>query len=319
MRRYIDLHADTVTMLDYPLHDLSKNHLMVDIDSMQRGGTFIQSFSAYVPTGYIPESLRNTLGWSRFKAIADKKDALLEKHSEALLPVLCPEDAESCEKSGKIGLLFTIEDAGVFGDKIERVQIAFNRGVRIASLTRNHENTLAFPNSRDGKIMYSGLKNFGFEVIEEMEQLGIIPDVSHLSDGGFYDLLRVCKKPFIATHSNARALTPHPRNLSDDMIRRLADKGGVMGLNFCPAFLQSVNNDSNIADMVRHVLHIRNVGGSGILALGTDFDGISGELEIGSPAEMPLLFNALSDAGLNDDELDMMCCGNFMRVFRETR
>lgn len=316
--RYIDLHSDTITMLHYPKENLIKNKRMVNISSMKQGGTLVQCFSAFVPTGFYPKPVRNMLTWKSFSHIADKKDKLLQLHQDSLIPVHKIKDIELCEKSGKIGALFTIEDAGIIGNNLENIQKAYNRGVRIASLTWNHENTLAFPNSAKAKTMQKGLKPLGFEAVEEMNRHGIVIDVSHLSDGGFWDIAKTSKKPFIATHSNSRFVTNHPRNLTDDMIKALAEKGGVMGLNFAPDFLSSrKDKTSRIDDMVKHILHIRNVGGSGVLAIGTDFDGIHGKLEIGTPADIPLLEDALLKAGLSQDELDNMMKNNIIRVFKE--
>ncbi|MFR5876584.1 MAG: dipeptidase [Eubacterium sp.] len=316
--RYIDLHSDTITMLHYPKENLIDNKRMVSIADLKEGGALVQCFSAFVPTGYFPKFARDKMTWNRFNRIVDKKDALLKLHSDILIPVHNVDDIELCRNSNKIGALFTIEDAGVIGDDIAKLQSAYTRGVRIASLTWNHENTLAFPNSVNPDVMKKGLKPFGVQTVERMNELGIVIDVSHLSDGGFWDVVKMSKKPFVATHSNSRAVTNHPRNMTDEMIKALAEKGGVMGLNFAPDFLSSrKDKQSRINDMVKHILHIRNIGGSGVLAVGTDFDGIHGELEIKTPADMPLLFDALLKAGLTQSELDNMKSGNIMRVFNE--
>lgn len=316
--RYIDLHCDTITMLHYPKENLISNKRMVTISDMEHGGTLVQCFSAFVPTGYFPKPIRNKMAWNSFKRIADKKDELLRLHSDSLINVLSVKDIERCKHDNKIGVLFTIEDAGVIGEDIAKLKTAYDRGVRIASLTWNHENTLAFPNSVKPAVMKKGIKSFGIQAVEEMNNLGMIIDVSHLSDGGFRDVAKTSKMPFIATHSNSRAVTNHPRNMTDEMIKALAEKGGVMGLNFAPDFLSSrKDKQSKINDMVKHILHIRNIGGSEILAIGTDFDGIHGKLEIGTPSDMPLLFDALLKAGLTQSELDNMKSANIMRVFNE--
>lgn len=305
-------------MLRFPKENLTDNKRMVSISAMKQGGALVQCFSAFVPTGFFPKPLRDSLAWKAFCSIADKKDKLLELHKNELVPVSAVEDIDFCIAEGKLGALFTIEDLGVIGSDIEKLQTAYDRGVRIASLTWNHENTVAFPNSAKPSVMEKGLKPFGIQAVERMNELGMIVDVSHLSDGGFWDVVNFSKKPFVATHSNSRAVTDHPRNLTDEMIKALAEKGGVMGLNFAPDFLSGrKDKESRIEDMVRHVTHIRRVGGSDVLAIGTDFDGIEGKLEIGTPAEMPLLEAALKKAGLSDTELEKMWHGNVMRVFQE--
>ncbi len=316
--KYIDLHADTVTMLNISRENLDKNKRMVTIQAMKQGETAVQCFSAFVPTGFYPKPVRDTFVWKRFCRIADKKDMLLKQHSDALTAVESIKDLDGCRESSKIGVVFTIEDMGVIGEDAAKLEAAYKRGVRIASLTWNHENTLAFPNSKKADIMRKGLKPFGFEMIEKMNDMGIIIDVSHLSDGGFYDCIKHSKKPIIATHSNSRAITNHPRNLTDDMLRALADKGGITGLNFAPNFLSNRKDKRSITeDMVRHILHIRNIAGSGVLAIGSDFDGINGKLEIAAPADMPVLADALRKGGLSETELEDMFYNNAARVFCE--
>ena len=127
---------------------------------------------------------------------------------------------------------------------MNRLHTLYQEGVRLVTLLWNEENCIGSPNSKDRKIMQKGLKPFGFEVVEQMNSLGMLIDVSHLSDGGFWDVLSTSSKPIVASHSNARALCEHPRNLSDDMIRALAEKGGVIGLNFYPYFVNPVGHAS---------------------------------------------------------------------------
>ena len=152
-----------------------------------------------------------------------------------------------------------------------------------------------------------------------METLGIVPDVSHLSDDGFYDVADVTKKPFVASHSNCRALAPASRNLTDEMIRILAERGGVAGLNFYPGFLnrERTDQESRIACMCDHVEHMRNVGGIECVGIGTDFDGICGQLEIKDCTQMPLLFDALKKRGFSERELDQIAYKNVERVLKE--
>lgn len=167
-----------------------------------------------------------------------------------------------------------------------------------------------------------GLTEKGREMVKEMERLGIIPDVSHLSDAGFYDVLEVTKKPFVASHSNARVVCPNVRNMTDDMIRRLAGRGGVMGLNFCADFLEEKpfgeKNPGTIEAVVRHAKHIANVGGIEVLGLGSDFDGIDTNEGLPGAQSMEKLWHALHSAGFSEDALDRIFCGNVLRVYRDT-
>lgn len=172
------------------------------------------------------------------------------------------------------------------------------------------------PNTQDG------LTERGREFVAEMESLGMIPDVSHLSDAGFYDVLEVTKKPFVASHSNARAVSPAVRNMTDDMICKLAERGGCMGLNYCADFLEEkpfgVHNPGTVEGIVRHAKHIVNVGGIEVLGLGSDFDGIDTHEELPGAQSMGLLWEAFRKDGFSEDALDKIFCGNVLRVYRDT-
>ena len=166
-----------------------------------------------------------------------------------------------------------------------------------------------------------GLTEKGREFVAEMERLGMIPDVSHLSDAGFYDVLEVTRKPFVASHSNARSVCRCTRNLSDEMIRRLAERGGCMGLNFCADFLREVpvgeENPGTIGDIVRHARHIVSVGGMEVLGLGSDFDGIDTHAELPGVQAMDRLWDALHKAGFRESDIDKIFYENVLRVYRD--
>ena len=168
--------------------------------------------------------------------------------------------------------------------------------------------------------MNKGLKDFGIDAIAKMNDLGIIIDVSHLSDGGFYDVAKYTKKPFVATHSNARNASPHQRNLTDDMIKVLAEKGGVTWLNFAPQFIDLDVNDTHtpVSNIIRNAKHIVNVGGIDVLGLGTDFDGIGGTQEISDSSMLPQLWDAFAKAGFHESEIEKIAYGNVMRVIKES-
>ena len=163
---------------------------------------------------------------------------------------------------------------------------------------------------------HDGMKPEGFEIVREMNRVGMVVDVSHLGDDGFWDVVKYCDGPFVASHSNARAVCNHTRNMTDDMIRALADKGGVMGLNFCGDFLNP-NGKSRAEDMVRHAKHIINVGGSDILGLGTDYDGIDGDLELDHCDKMPLLAQEMERQGFSTQQIEKIFHGNVLRLYRE--
>lgn len=327
---FIDLHCDTLQLYageSEPAGDLFRNACAVDFRRMKEAGMSGQFFAMFMPVpghcDYLkhPGIYRDGELWDEgFLTVLYRGfKQVVEEHSDLVSHVRTWTDYENARREGKLSAFLTVEDGRVVDGRVENLQALHHAGVSLISLTWNYKNCFGSPNSRDPKVMAEGLTEFGKEAIGEMNELGVIVDVSHLSDGGFYDVAELSKKPFVASHSNARALSPHPRNLTDEMIRILADKGGVMGLNFCPAFLLPAGEgeDSRIEDMVRHLEHIRQIGGSEVLALGGDLDGIGGNLEIDSCEKTLRLFDALKQRGFTEDELDKLARKNVERVLRE--
>ena len=216
------------------------------------------------------------------------------------------EDFDIAKKSNKIAILIGMEGLQAIDDNIDDVEKLYSFGVRHASLTWNEENKLA--TGAKGNID-RGLTEDGAKLIKKMEELGMIIDVSHLSDGGFEDVFSHSKRPFIASHSNAREILNHPRNLTDEMIRKIAEKGGVIGLNFGGEFLQKTGR-STVEAMLPHIRHIQNVGGHEVLAIGTDFDGVEEDMEIRGCQDMPYLIQALERHGLSASEIGGICYEN---------
>ena len=313
----IDLHCDTIWKIwqsDGKEH-LRKNNFSVDYAKLADGNVRGQCFALFTPMhDLVPENKRNLSPWE----IASELYAVFQREIEdAAIPQMrLVSDLDShCPHA-----ILTTEEGGLLEGDISRLSILKDWGVKIFGLTWNWENELAYPNSKDPEVMSRGLKEKGIEAVEECNRLGIIIDVSHLSDGGFYDVAKYSKLPFVATHSNARCVTDVTRNLSDDMLVAIAEHGGVAGLNLCPAFLheetarREEDAESRIEDMVRHTLHVYKTAGEDILAIGTDFDGIGGKLEIPSPSEFHLLHDALEKNGMKPSVLDKMWYKNAERV-----
>lgn len=248
----------------------------------------------------------------------------IDKHNDMIGMAYSYQDIVENHKNNKISALLTIED-GRSIDSLEKLQIYHEKGIRLVSLTWNFENSIGYPNSNDENIMGKGLKDFGIQVIENMNEIGMMIDVSHLSDGGFYDVAKHSKKPFLASHSNSRKLSNVSRNLTDDMIKIIADKGGLIGINFCPPFLNDSNlakgleeNVSKISDMIRHIKHIVDVGGEDVIGIGSDFDGIGGSLEIDNPKAMGNLFESLNKEGFSDDFIEKFAYKNSLNFIKES-
>ena len=309
----IDLHSDTVYKLymEKSQESLDKNPFSVDGKRMKEGFVNGQCFALFTPTHESAPS-DGLSDFERLNALHDR--FVFEMKRSKLLHQA--KDAKSISED-KTSAILTIEDLGPFEGVAERLELLPTWGVLIASLTWNYETAYAYPNSKDSTIMSKGLKEKGFEALSFFKEHNIVADVSHLNDGGFWDVIEAGVR-VMATHSNCRAITNVSRNLTDEMIKALADKGGVAGLNFCPSFLSNFKEGeeriSRISDMVTHVMHAYKVGGEDVLALGTDFDGIGGTLEISSPDKLYLLWDALKKAGLSERIIDKMKGLNALRV-----
>ncbi len=329
---YLDFHCDTL-MLAYEkkMEEIGKfPEASIDIERLRRGGVDAQFFAAFVPpreSGDWWERCFSGKGdgeeepfWMEEAYIRALKGILgntQEKYGKEMRLVKTASQMGEAKREGKLAAFFTLEDGRSLNGSMEKLEAYYQElGVSLITLTWNYENCFGFPNSRKREIMERGLKPFGKEAVEYMNSLGVIVDVSHLSDGGFWDVVRISKKPFVASHSNCRALSPHPRNLTDEMLRALAEKGGVTGLNFCSAFLgkDTESWDSRLEDMIAQVRHMVQVGGINCVAIGTDFDGIQSRLEIGDPTRMELLFDGLRKAGFSADMVEQMAWKNGERV-----
>jgi len=216
---------------------------------------------------------------------------------------------------GTQNVLLSIEEGGVLEGSIDNLYNFYEEGIRAMTLTWNYENEIGYPNA-EYKYQHHGLKPFGFEVVNEMNKLGMIVDVSHLSDQGFFDVMRCTKKPVIASHSCSRTIQNHERNLTDEMIRLISEKGGVVGLNFFGFFINGTLN-SKIDDMIPHLKHIHKVGGEGVLALGTDFDGVLGDIEIEDISKITLLQEAMRKSKFNERQIEKCMNLNALRVINE--
>lgn len=323
MYPYIDMHCDTLLRsLTEGSGTLFDGAGMQSIRQMQEAGQLCQFFAVFFPPRDVPPGNPGFVlppDETFFQILVQNLKTEVNAHGDMIQMAYRYEDIMANQRAGKMSAVLTVEDGRMVNGEMEKLEYLYEEGVRAISLTWNGANCFGFPNSREKEIMEAGLTSFGKEALERMNELGILIDVSHLSDGGFYDVARISKKPFAATHSNCRALTPHPRNLTDEMIRLLAEKGGVSGLNFGPEFVSPDGTDrkSTIENLAAHVLHFIQVGGEDCVGLGTDFDGVGGQLEIGHPAQMYLLFDMLKKKGLTERQLEKLASGNVLRVFHD--
>lgn len=305
----IDLHCDTIMqLLDHPdSGDLYRNTWKIDIEKLQKAHSKVQDFALFVNLGKTNDP------YGRYEEMRNLCTTQIHLYGEHIQHVLSYQDVESVYESGKIGALMSIEEGGVLGGDLDKLKQAYQDGVRLITLTWNYPNGLGEPHCGE---QHKKLTPKGIEFVEAMQDLGIIVDCSHLNDAGTEQLGDILDVPFVASHSNAREVTAHTRNLPDNLIKLIANKGGVIGLNFAQSFL-GTSPVSRIEDIVKHGLYLINKGGEDVVALGTDFDGIKPNTEIKDASEMYRLYDAFKEAGLSVEQCEKLFWKNADRLLKE--
>ena len=305
----IDLHCDTMMqLLDHPdSGDLYRNTWKIDIEKLQKAHSKIQDFALFINMGETNDP------YGRYEEMRNLCVSQIHNYGEHIQHVLSYQDVESVYETGKIGALMSIEEGGVLGGDLDKLKQAYQDGVRLITLTWNYPNGLGEPHCGE---QHKKLTSKGVEFVEAMQDLGIIVDCSHLNDAGTEQLGDILDVPFVASHSNAREVTAHTRNLPDNLIKLIANKGGVIGLNFAQSFL-GTSPISRIEDIVKHGLYLINKGGEDVVALGTDFDGIKPDTEIKDTSEMYRLYDAFKEAGLSVEQCEKLFWKNADRLLKE--
>lgn len=337
--RVADMHCDTLLgLVERRMKGentgIWENDLHIDLQKMKKGNYLLQNFAMF---GHM-ENLKDVMPLPEYGfRLADLFLTEMRKYPDQIGIVRSYKDIEENMKAGRMSAMLTMEEGAICEGKLEYLRIFYELGVRMFTFTWNFANELAWPNkvipgalaasglTAPGKFVPEtehGLTEKGFEFLAEMERLGMILDVSHLGDKGIFDVIEHATKPFVASHSNARTVCGHARNLSDEMIRGLAEKGGVMGMNYCPAFLRdrelwSEGQSVSLDDIVRHIRHIINVGGIDCIGLGSDYDGTNISFEMTGAADMPMLEHKLRQEKFTEDEIDKIFYKNVLRVYKE--
>lgn len=239
----LDTHADTPLRMIEPgfsladRHDPNETGSKLDYPRMQEGG-----LDAVFLAAFVAQDIRDDDGNSRAKALAlQMLDAVIEstvQHSDLAGLALNPDDAYALEDAGKRAIYLSIENGYPIGNDVSNVELFFNKGVRYITLVHSTNNDLADSATDSSGAEHDGLSELGEAVVREMNRLGIMVDVSHASDDVFYDAIAVSSAPIIASHSNARAVTSHNRNMSDEMLKLLAENGGVVQLTMLADYLR---------------------------------------------------------------------------------
>ncbi len=367
----IDSHADTPQRFvdeDFDLADpLGGGNL--NLNSIHKGNLGAEFFSIWVdPTQYKGQYARRTL------VLIDSVKQQVARHPDQIMFVTTPEGIEYAHRTHKFAALMGIEGGHSIEDSLALLRQYYALGVRYMTLTWSNSNNWADSSGDidDKSIPHTkeGLTEFGKDVVYEMNRLGMMVDISHVSDRTFYRTLVISRAPVIASHSSSRALCDAPRNMTDDMIRAVANsggpnsKGGVVQVNFFSGFLSQAYRDAlkaqqplaqkaidelkakakaegkevpypeidkiehEYADriarppfsiLIDHIDHIAKVGGVDHVGLGSDFDGVNGQLPEGldSPADLPKITAALIARGYSAEDCRKILGGNLLRVFRE--
>jgi membrane dipeptidase len=348
----IDSHIDTAQRVLIDQANLAERSPVghVDIPRLKEGGVNAPFFALWVPTYYKgAEAVRRTLD------LRDAMQRLFDTHPELIAPALSAADVVRITRSGRIAAILTIEGGHQIDDDLAVLRMYYRLGIRAMTLT--HFRNTSWADSSTDQPAHNGLTEFGKQVVREMNRLGMIVDVSHVSDKTFYDTLAVSAKPVIASHSSCRAISDVPRNLTDDMLIALAKNGGVVGINFGEGFLSPKDAETlknaissmgysepdlagkaldayaaeqfhkdmgpkssfaTIEDAVEHIDHAVKVAGIDHVGIGSDFDGISAPPKgLEDISKIPALKAAVRKRGYTEEDIRKIFGGNTLRVMRE--
>ncbi len=286
------MHSDTLTVSP---KTFLQNDLQISLSGLLSAGYLLQCFAIFTP----PKQ-REPFRYARY--CIDCYYAALRENADRIRPAYGYRSLLQNRKDGVISALLTVENARAAQGEISNLAYLFSCGVRMFSLGWNGQNELCGER----------ITPLGAEFLRYAETLPLMVDCSHLSDGAFYDLVAVYKKPFCASHSNARAVTPVLRNLTDDQIKIIADRGGVIGLNFYSLF---TGGGDTVENLLTHARHIVRTGGEDVLALGSDYDGIPAPKGLETCAKLPVLYEAtVKEFGASRAE--KIFSRNFLRFFQ---
>lgn len=332
----IDLHCDTLYRLSsapecfFAPPGTAVTH--ISHSGLRTAGSLMQCFTVFTDLCELPSPSPRSAFTEQLACF----QKIISLANGQLIPVTTASGLTECLRSNKTGALLTLEESCLSEQPASLVPDLYTSGIRMATLTWDYSTVLAssaanaVPSPISGRFSFPaafspiqkkhpGLTPAGFDFLAEAECYGILIDVSHLSDAGFRDVAAHSKRPFLASHSNARSVCNVPRNLSDDMLRIIAGRGGLAGLCFHEPFLTSGSKSpEDILDaLIAHTKHILSVAGSEVLALGTDFDGTPANSAVPDITHLPRFAEQLKKAGLTSGQIDNLFYKNALRFFQE--
>jgi microsomal dipeptidase-like Zn-dependent dipeptidase len=314
----LDTHCDTPMFFSKDIHFERRDpRILVDLQKMTEGGQDATTMVAYLPQPAAGETFAEKVPFQvqgpfeYANLIFDKVKAMINGYGRYVSIVRTPSELYDNKKQGRKSIMLGIENGLALEHHIENVEHFARRGIVYITLCHNGDNDLC--DSARGMQTHGGVSQFGAEVIREMNRLGIMVDLSHAHEKSFYDALEISATPIVCSHSSCRALCDHPRNLTDDQMRLLASKGGVMQVTLYPGFLRS-EGTATIVDAMKHLEHAIEVMGIDCVGLGTDFDGDGGVCGLADSSEMINFTRQLLRRKFNERDIQKIWGGNWLRV-----
>ena len=310
----LDSHCDTPMFFNQGIHfDQRDPKILVDLHKMAEGHLDSTIMAAYLPQGNRdPES--SLAATAKANRILTQIEEMVASNCTQVDIAYTPEDLYRLKDQGKRAIMLGVENGYAIGKDLTQVEHFRKRGVVYMTLCHNGDNDIC--DSARGNNEHGGVSHFGAQVISEMNRLGMMVDLSHASEKSFYDALEISKTPIVCSHSCARALCDHPRNLKDDQLKALTQRDGVAQLTCYHGFLHS-EGEATILDMVEHLNHMVNVMGVEHVGIGTDFDGDGGVRGFASASEVINFTRRLLRERYSEDDLRLIWGGNFLRVMKE--
>ena len=308
MPRVFDGHCDTILRAYQDGRSFRRNGGHLDLERMRRYKNWAQFFACFGE----PEDMPGKELWQVFQEEVAIFRRQMEENADLVIPCRTAEEAEKAWGQGKMAAFLSVEGAELLDCDMDKLEKAYEWGVRAVNITWNHKNALSGTNV---EAPDKGLTEQGEAFVIRMQQLGMLVDVSHLSDPGFWDVVDLAQKPIFASHSNSRKLCCHPRNLTDEQFTAIIRNGGVAGLNMCDEFL---GETPTLDTLVAHVEHWFALGGEDHVSLGGDWDGISHPpAGINGIQDLYKLAERLLRMNYSQKVVEGLFYNNLMRVVRE--
>jgi microsomal dipeptidase-like Zn-dependent dipeptidase/gamma-glutamyl-gamma-aminobutyrate hydrolase PuuD len=307
----LDTHCDTPMFFPQGIHFGQRDpKILVDLHKMTEGRQ-----DATIMVAYLPQPTENPTAFA--DSIFDQIEVIVGQNSDYVRIANTPRDLWMNKHQGLKSIMLGIENGIAIDGKLENLQHFVDRGIVYMTLCHNGDNDICDSASKT-QHTHHGVSAFGEQVIKEMNRLGVLVDMSHAGEESFYQALEISSKPIVCSHSSARALCDHPRNLTDDQMRALAQKGGVAQTTIYHGFLKK-DGEATINDVIAHLEHAIDVMGIDHVGLGTDFDGDGGVRGLADSSELINFTRRLLARRFSEHDIQKIWGGNFLRVMEEVQ